>query len=68
MRHVILIVIVSLVVLGLATLASAREPALQQPATDEVFELTDEGYCKNWCCRRVCNDKNECYQHCWCCG
>jgi hypothetical protein len=68
MKRVLLIVIVPLVLLGLTTLAVAHEPAAPPPDTDEATELTDDAYCKNWCCRRVCNEKNECYQYCWCCG
>jgi len=68
MRTVILIVVVPLVLLGLTALAVAHEPASTEPTTDSAIELTDEGYCKNWCCKRICNQKNECYQYCWCCG
>ena len=68
MRRAIMIVIAPLLALGLAAAVCASEPAQQQQPTDEPAQLSDDGYCKNWCCRRVCNDKNECYQYCWCCG
>jgi hypothetical protein len=68
MRRAILIVIVPLVVLGLAALVSASEPAPPPPEADDAVEVTDDGYCKNWCCRRVCTSDNKCYRHCWCCG
>jgi hypothetical protein len=63
-----LIAIVPLVVLGLAALVSASEPASPLPAADDAVETTDDGYCKHWCCTRVCTEKNKCYRHCWCCG
>jgi len=58
MKRLATIAAALLLSLGLAAIVPTGEPA----------PLTDDAYCKNWCCERVCNEKNQCYRYCWCCG